>query len=222
MKKRLLSAALALAMLLGSAPVPVYAQEPADGTAVVQQADPDAATVETADAEPTATPAPSGTPAPTQTPEPSETPAPTATLSPTETPAPAKAPAANSLEAAASRNVTSWEWIGADNLNEGVLALPGVSAANPVDFDAVVSMLPTGVTATVDGSEEPVELTITWACEDFPAQATQGEYTFMAALPEGYTLSEETASLTVPVILGLGLLPVTALAADEVSYLAYS
>ena len=91
--------------------------------------------------------------------------------------------------------------IGADNLNEGVLPLPSVSAENPVDLDAVVSMLPTGITATVDGSADPVELALTWSCGDFPETASAGEYTFTAALPEGYTLGEETASLTVPVIL---------------------
>ena len=123
---------------------------------------------------------------------------------------------------AAPQTVTAWEWIGADNLNEGVLPLPGVSAENPVDLATVVSMLPTGITATVDGSADSVELALTWSCGDFPETASAGEYTFTAALPEGYTLGEETASLTVPVILGLGLLPVTALAADEVSYLAYS
>ena len=123
---------------------------------------------------------------------------------------------------AAPQTVTAWEWIGADNLNEGVLPLPDVSAENPVDLDAVVSMLPTGITATVDGSADPVELALTWSCGDFPETASGGEYTFTAELPEGYTLGEETAAPTVPVILGLGLLPVTALAADEVSYLAYS
>ena len=128
----------------------------------------------------------------------------------------------NFQENPAEQTILSWEWIGADNLNEGVLPLPGVSAENPVDLDAVVSMLPTGITATVDGSADPVELALTWSCGDFPETASAGEYTFTAALPEGYTLGEETASLTVPVILGLGLLPVTALAADEVSYLAYS
>lgn len=128
----------------------------------------------------------------------------------------------NFQENPAEQTILSWEWIGADNLNEGVLPLPGVSAENPMDLDAVVSMLPTGITATVDGSADPVELALTWSCGDFPETASAGEYTFTAALPEGYTLGEETASLTVPVILGLGLLPVTALAADEVSYLAYS
>ena len=128
----------------------------------------------------------------------------------------------NFQENPAEQTILSWEWIGADNLNEGVLPLPGVSAENPVDLDAVVSMLPTGITATVDGSADPVELALTWSCGDFPETASAGEYTFTAALPEGYTLGEETASLTVPVILGLGLLPGTAWAAEEVSYLAYS
>lgn len=128
----------------------------------------------------------------------------------------------NFQENPAEQTILSWEWIGADNLNEGVLPLPDVSAENPMDLDAVVSMLPTGITATVDGSADPVELALTWSCGDFPETASAGEYTFTAALPEGYTLGEETAAPTVPVILGLGLLPVTALAADEVSYLAYS
>ena len=135
---------------------------------------------------------------------------------------PADCELCNFQENPAEQTILSWEWIGADNLNEGVLPLPGVSAENPVDLDTVVTMLPTGITATVDGSADPVELALTWSCGDFPETASAGEYTFTAALPEGYTLGEETASLTVPVILGLGLLPVTALAADEVSYLAYS
>ena len=104
----------------------------------------------------------------------------------------------------AEQTILSWEWIGADNLNEGVLDLPGVSAATPVDFDAVVSMLPTGVTATVDGSADPVELALTWSCGDFPETASAGEYTFTAALPEGYALGEETAGLAVSVVLGGG------------------
>ena len=102
----------------------------------------------------------------------------------------------------AEQTVTAWEWIGADNLNEGTLPLTGAGEANPVDFDTVVTMLPTGVTATVAGSEEPAELALTWSCEGFPAQATEGEYTFTAALPEGYALSADAAGLTVSVILG--------------------
>ena len=125
---------------------------------------------------------------------------------------PADCELCNFQENPAGQTILSWEWIGADNLNEGVLPLPDVSAENPVDLDAVVSMLPTGITATVDGSADPVELALTWSCGDFPETASAGEYTFTAALPEGYTLGEETASLTAPVILGLGLLPVTALA----------
>ena len=108
----------------------------------------------------------------------------------------------NPAQTPAEQTILSWEWIGADNLNEGVLPLPGVSAENPVDLDAVVSMLPTGITATVDGSADPVELALTWSCGDFPETASAGEYTFTAALPEGYTLGEETAAPTVAVVLG--------------------
>ena len=108
----------------------------------------------------------------------------------------------NPAQTPAEQTILSWEWIGADNLNEGVLPLPGVSAENPVDLDAVVSMLPTGITATVDGSADPVELALTWSCGDFPETDSAGEYTFTAALPEGYTLGEETAAPTVAVVLG--------------------
>ena len=115
---------------------------------------------------------------------------------------PADCELCNFQENPAEQTILSWEWIGADNLNEGVLPLPGVSAENPVDLDAVVSMLPTGITATVDGSADPVELALTWSCGDFPETASAGEYTFTAALPEGYTLGEETAAPTVAVVLG--------------------
>ena len=117
---------------------------------------------------------------------------------------PADCELCNFQENPAEQTILSWEWIGADNLNEGVLPLPGVSAENPVDLATVVSMLPTGITATVDGSADSVELALTWSCGDFPETASAGEYTFTAALPEGYTLGEETAALTVPVILGGG------------------
>ncbi len=108
----------------------------------------------------------------------------------------------NFQENPAEQTILSWEWIGADNLNEGTLPLTGAGEANPVDFDTVVTMLPTGITATVAGSEEPAELALTWSCGDFPETASAGEYTFTAALPEGYTLGEETAAPTVAVVLG--------------------
>ena len=94
----------------------------------------------------------------------------------------------------APQTVTAWEWIGADNLNEGTLPLTGAGEANPVDFDTVVTMLPTGITATVAGSEEPAELALTWSCEGFPETASGGEYTFTAELPEGYALGKEGGS----------------------------
>ena len=55
----------------------------------------------------------------------------------------------NFQENPAEQTILSWEWIGADNLNEGVLPLPDVSAENPVDLATVVSMLPTGITYAI-------------------------------------------------------------------------
>ena len=53
--------------------------------------------------------------------------------------------------------IKTWNWIGGDNLNNGVLSLIGAGAENPVDFATVVSLLPTGITAAVEGSADPVE-----------------------------------------------------------------
>lgn len=47
------------------------------------------------------------------------------------------------------KNITGWEFIDDDFLTGGELAMPGVNADNPADFDAVVSMLPTQISAEI-------------------------------------------------------------------------
>lgn len=91
------------------------------------------------------------------------------------------------------KTIIDWTWIDPDgNLNEGELALPGVNADNQVDFDTVVKMLPTAISAKIKGETDQATVEITgWMCETFTQTADgnwplTGDYTFTAALPEGY------------------------------------
>ncbi len=125
MKKRLLSAALALAMLCSAVPVPVYADDlvgGGDGAVILTETttgeetpastevteatatpEPTEAPEATVTPEPEATQEPEATPEPTEateataTPEPTEVPEATVTPVPTETPAPAGEPAPQTL-----------------------------------------------------------------------------------------------------------------------------
>ena len=109
--------------------------------------------------------------------------------------------------------ITGWEWIDEEELinpETGILALPFANEETPAFFDDVVALLPTQIQATVVNEEdieaEAASETITlgdWSCEEYPKEgAYSGSYTFAAALPEGYVLSEEDKALTVLVELG--------------------
>ncbi len=95
-------------------------------------------------------------------------------------------PAENSL----LKTITSWTF--ADGmLNKGELPLGGVSMDHQVSFDDVVAMLPTQINAEIEGEEGPSIVDLTgWTCDAFRQDGgnwpTTGEYTFAAALPEGY------------------------------------
>lgn len=96
-------------------------------------------------------------------------------------------------DAALVKTITGWTFVGDDNLNEGVLPLSNVSMEQQADFDMVVSMLPTGILAEVEGETNSVPVDITgWDCPEYEKDASgnwpvTGEYVFMAVLPEGYT-----------------------------------
>ena len=109
--------------------------------------------------------------------------------------------------------ITGWEWIDEEELinpETGILALPFANEETPAFFDDVVALLPTQIQATVVNEEdieaEAASETITlgdWSCEEYPKEGAYSEsYTFAAALPEGYVLSEEAKALTVSVELG--------------------
>ena len=107
--------------------------------------------------------------------------------------------------------ITAWQWIDEEGILDeetGNLALPGANAQTPAYFEDVTAFLPTQIQATVeeDTEAEAANKTITlgeWSCDSYPEEgAYQGYYTFVAALPEGYALSEEAEALEVLVELG--------------------
>ena len=111
-------------------------------------------------------------------------------------------PANDGLE----KTITGWTFVDDENLTGNELALTGVDADNQADFDTVVSMLPTQISATIEGAEGPEILDITWNCPEYKQDENgnqvngaegggedglghwplTGEYTFTAELPEGY------------------------------------
>ena len=109
--------------------------------------------------------------------------------------------------------ITAWEWIDEEELinpETGILALPFANEETPAFFDDVVALLPTQIQATVVNAEDieakAASETITlgdWSCEEYPKEGAYSEsYTFAAALPEGYILSDEAKALNVLVELG--------------------
>ena len=88
--------------------------------------------------------------------------------------------------------ITGWTFVDDENLNEDELPLTSVSMDNQADFDTVVSMLPKQISAEIEGEAEPATLDITgWSCDEYIQDGDDnwplaGDYTFTAALPEGY------------------------------------
>ena len=126
--------------------------------------------------------------------------------------------------------ITAWEWIDEEELinpETGILALPFANEETPAFFNDVVALLPTQIQATVVNAEDieakATSETITlgdWSCEEYPKEGAYSEsYTFAAALPEGYILSDEAKALNVLVELGgaqmLNLTGVSYLSCDE-------
>lgn len=95
--------------------------------------------------------------------------------------------------------ITAWSWV--DEYE--ILSEDGTYATlpNAADWETLKSVLPTVITAIVDGAE--VEIPVQWECETFPTEGKgQGTYELKAILPEGYALSEDVAALKLEVDLG--------------------
>lgn len=111
---------------------------------------------------------------------------------------------------AAKQRVTAWKWAEADENTENmdisvtpaVLALPGAGPFNIASFEDVCALLPTQITVTTAAGEATLNIE-KWNCKSYPANgAYTGEYTFTAALPEGYILLETVRAPAVQVQLG--------------------
>lgn len=109
--------------------------------------------------------------------------------------------------------ITDWEWLDEQELLTGdTLSLPGASKENLAGYETIISMLPEKIRADVkkaDGTaSEGLEVEVGirgWECSDYPeAGGDEGEYTFMALLPEEYGLEDGVRPLHVKVQLGGG------------------
>lgn len=100
-----------------------------------------------------------------------------------------------------AKQISGWNFVDDDNLNEGVLPLSRVSIDNQADFNTVVSMLPTRILAEIEdgestaiGQEESGRKTveiIVWKCPEYQEDGqgnwpVSGEYIFTARLESGY------------------------------------
>lgn len=95
--------------------------------------------------------------------------------------------------------ITAWRWV--DEYE--ILSEDGTYATlpNAADWETLKSVLPTVITAIVDGAE--VEIPVQWECETFPAEGEgQGTYELKAILPAGYVLGEGVTALELDVDLG--------------------
>lgn len=96
--------------------------------------------------------------------------------------------------------ITAWNWV--DEYE--ILSEDGTYATlpNAADWETLKSILPSAITAMVDGAE--VEIPVQWECETFPSEGEgQGTYELKAILPEGYALGESVSTLKLEVDLGV-------------------
>lgn len=99
------------------------------------------------------------------------------------------------------KTITGWAFVATDYSDylRNELAIPGVSQEHQADFDTVVSMLPTQISAEIGDEEKPAILDITsWGCPAYRQDGNHnwpltGEYTFTAELPEGYACDPSPA-----------------------------
>lgn len=94
--------------------------------------------------------------------------------------------------------IASWQWVDPNGyVKAGALELP--TGEGPVDYSGVTVMLPTAITASVDGKDGVNISVVNWLCNEFTAPATSGEFTFKAEIAQDYTLGENVPALEVKV-----------------------
>ena len=95
-------------------------------------------------------------------------------------------------------SISSWAWVGDENLTEGKIYLPGLNSLDQESFESVKPLLPSAI--KVEGSEEALD--VSWAFESLKAGSNENEFTLSASLPQGYILAEEAQPLSLLLVLG--------------------
>ena len=86
-------------------------------------------------------------------------------------------------------SISSWAWVGDENLTEGKLYLPGLNSLDQESFESVKPLLPSAI--KTEGSEEALD--VSWAFESMKAGSNENE---------GYILAEEAQPLSLLLVLG--------------------
>ena len=95
-------------------------------------------------------------------------------------------------------SISSWAWVGDENLTEGKLYLPGLNSLDQESFESVKPLLPSAI--KVEGSEETLD--VSWAFENLMAGSNEKEFALSAVLPEGYALADGAQPLSLLLVLG--------------------
>lgn len=94
--------------------------------------------------------------------------------------------------------ISGWEWIDEEEALDPETGALCLSSDTPVLLEEIVELLPKAILATL--GEEPQTVPLAgWHARDYPQEtgANSGSYLLEAALPEGYTLAQTAAALTV-------------------------
>ena len=66
-------------------------------------------------------------------------------------------------------SISSWAWVGDENLTEGKLYLPGLNSLDQESFESVKPLLPSAI--KTEGSEEALD--VIWAFESLKAGSNE-------------------------------------------------
>lgn len=93
--------------------------------------------------------------------------------------------------------ISQWQWVDEEEVLDPETGVLCLSSEEPILFEQVVELLPKAILATVGEGSQTVPLG-PWDPKDYPQEtgANSGSYQLDATLPEGYTLAEDAAPLT--------------------------
>ncbi len=93
--------------------------------------------------------------------------------------------------------ISRWEWVDEEKILDPETGVLCLSSEEPILFEQVAELLPKAILATVGEEAQTIPLDH-WDPQDYPQEtgANSGSYLIEATLPEGYTLAEDAAPLT--------------------------